>query len=230
MNNNRRIVEPIIPETFYCINKFEQYMPKGHTRSFTKGSIILSQGTESDNLLYVHSGCIALSIGTDDGHNKFLFHVREHSIGMTTFLPDNHELQISAVQNSTVCFFTIKQLLEIFREDEQLILDIMQNILTKTYYFMVQARELNFSRPSSRVFRLLYNLCLAEGERRGNCFYINSKLTQKAIGEITGTHYVTVCKLFSLLDKQEILKKTKDKIIIYDLEKLKALIHTIIDY
>ncbi|HWQ40997.1 MAG TPA: Crp/Fnr family transcriptional regulator [Desulfosporosinus sp.] len=230
MTIDRHILEPIIPEFFHSVEGLDKYMHLGHTRSFTKGSILLSQGTKADSVLYVHSGCLELSIGKDDGQNKFLFHIREHSIGMTIFLSTSHELQLTAIENSTVCFFSIEQLLEIFHDDDQLLLDFLQNVLTKTYYFMVQARDLNYSRPSSRVFRLVYNLCIAEGTLIDSSYHINTNLSQKAIGEITGTHYVTVCKLFNLLNKQGVAKKTKDKIIVYNLERLKELICEVIDY
>jgi len=230
MPNDRHIHEPVIPELFHSVEGLDKYMHIGHTRSFTKGSILLSQGTKSNSVLYVHSGCLELSMGTDDGHNKFLFHIREHSIGMTVFLSANHELQLTAIENSTVCFFDIEQLLKIFHDDDLILLDFLQNVLTKTYYFMAQARDLNYRRPSSRVFRLLYNLCIAEGKLIDGNYHINSNLSQKAIGEITGTHYVTVCKLFNLLNKQGVAKKTKDKIVVYNLERLKELICEVIDY
>lgn len=226
----RQIPGPIIPESFYPVDRLEKYMYLGRTCFYPKGSIILSQGMETNTLMYVQSGCLAVSMGMDDGHNKFLFHISGRSIGMTTFLSEYHELQIQAVKNSTVCFFSVEQILGIFREDEQIILDVLQNILTKVYYFMAQARDLNYCRPSSRVFRLLYNLCLNEGKLVGDCYIINSNLTQKAIGEITGTHYVTVCKLLNILEKQEVLKKTKEKIIVYDLDRLKNMINEVFEY
>lgn len=229
-NTKRQIEEPIIPDSFPCVERLEKYLHLGCTRSFSKGSIVLSQGRETNTLMYVQSGCLSVNMGTDDGHNKFLFLIGERSIGMTTFLSEHHELQIYAVKNSTVCFFSMEQILEIFDEDKQIILDILQNILTKVYYFMSQSRDLNFCRPASRVFRMLYNLCIHEGRFIGDCYQIKMKLTQKAIGDITGTHYVTVCKLFNMLDKQGILKKTKDTIFVYDLERLKSLIDVIIEY
>jgi CRP/FNR family transcriptional regulator len=226
----RLIPGPLLPESFYPVDRLEKYMHLGRACFYPKGSIILSQGNEINTLIYVQSGCLAVSMGLDDGHSKFLFHISGRSIGMTTFLSELHELQIQAVKNTAVCFFTVEQILEIFREDEQIILDILQNILTKVYYFMAQARDLNFCRPSSRVCRLLYNLCLNEGKLVGDCYLIHSNLTQKAIGEITGTHYVTVCKLFTILEKQGVLKKTKDKILVYDLDRLKNMIGEVFEY
>lgn len=226
----RRIPGPLIPESFCRVDRLEKYVHLGRMRSFSKGEIVLSQGAESNTLIYVQTGSLSVSIGADDGHDKFLFYIGERSIGMTTFLSECHEIQIVAVKNSRVFFFTLEQIMAIFHKEEQIILDIFQNIVSKVYYFMAQARDLNYCRPSSRVFRLLYNLCINEGKYVDGCYQIDTKLTQKAIGEITGTHYVTVCKLLSLLDKQGILKKTKDKIVVHNLERLKALIYEVIEY
>ncbi|WP_368292952.1 Crp/Fnr family transcriptional regulator [Dehalobacter sp. TBBPA1] len=229
-NIKRKIPDILIPETFNRIEHLGMYTHLANTRTFTKGSIVLGQGAESNSIVYVQSGCLSVGIGMEDGHNKFLFNITEGCIGMTTFLSEYHELQIHAVKTSTVCFFPIAQVLKIFHDDEQVILDILQNILSKVYYFMAHARDLNYSRPSSRVFRLLYNLCIHEGKFVGGSYVITSKLTQKAIADITGTHYVTVCKLFNILEKQEVLKKVKNKIYIYDLEKLKSLINEVVEY
>ncbi len=226
----RIIQDPLIPETFHRVEKLEQFLHLARTRTYAKGTIILAQGMEFDEIVYVRQGCLAVSMGADDGHQKFLFHIGEGSIGLSTFLGEYHEMQIHAVKNSTVSFFKVEQILTIFRQDERIILDILQNLLTKVYYFMGQARDLNFYRPSSRVFRLLYNLCVNEGEQVGDHYEINFSLTQKTIGEITGTHYVTVCKLFQMLDRQGIVKKSKDKMVVYDLERLRSLINEVIEY
>ncbi|MGI1659255.1 MAG: Crp/Fnr family transcriptional regulator [Desulfitobacterium sp.] len=226
----RIIQDPLIPETFHRVEQLEQVVHLARTRTYAKGTIILAQGMEFDEILYVQKGCLAVSMGADDGHQKFLFHISEGSIVLPTFLGEYHEMQIHAVKNSTISFFKVEQILDISRQDERIMLDVLQNLLTKVYYFMGQARDLNFYRPSSRVFRLLYNLCINEGQQVGDHYEINFSLTQKTIGEITGTHYVTVCKLFQLLDKQGILTKSKDKMIIYDLERLKSLINEVIEY
>jgi CRP/FNR family transcriptional regulator len=95
---------------------------------------------------------------------------------------------------------------------------------------MIQSRDLIFSWPSTRVFRLLYNLGLSEGRLENGVHVVKTRLTQKAIGEITGTHYVTVSKLFNYLEKQNILTKHKDRICIYDMARLKGLINEVIEY
>ncbi|TCX53469.1 Crp/Fnr family transcriptional regulator [Dehalobacter sp. 14DCB1] len=229
-STKRQIPGTIIPESFNRVDRLEKYVHLGSTRPFCKGSVVLSQGSETNNVMYVQSGCLAVSMGADDGHNKFLFQIGEQSIGMTTFLSENHELQIVAVKDSVVCFFTIEEVLKICHEDEQLIVDIIQNLSSKVYYFMTQSRDLNFSRPASRVFRFLYNLCLHDGKQIEDYYIIHSNLTQKAIGEITGTHYVTVSKLLTILEKQKVLRKTKDAIYVYNLEKLKNMINEVFEY
>lgn len=226
----RMYQEPIIPDAFHRIEQLDRFLHLARTRTYDKGSIIVSQGTKFEEFIYVQKGCLVVSMGTDDGDQKFLFHINEGSIGQAAFLGEYHEVQIQAAKNSMVSFFTVKQILEIIRQDEKTFLDLMQNIASKTYYFMSQARDLNFYRPSSRVLRLLYNLCMAEGKFMGDCYIIQSNMTQKTIGNITGTHHVTVCKLLNVLEKQHILKKTKDEIIVYDLNKLKNMINEIFEY
>ncbi|MDR1320175.1 MAG: Crp/Fnr family transcriptional regulator [Gracilibacteraceae bacterium] len=226
----RIIPEILIPESFYSVEGLEKYLHLGQTREFRKGEVILAQGVPNNSMLYVQSGCLSVNMCNEDGDNKFMFLICERSIGMSVFLSELHELLITATEAARLCFFTMEQALEIFRQDEQIMLDVLQNILSKVYYFMAQSRDLNFSRPSTRIFRLLYNLALTEGRLENGVQVVRTRLTQKAIGEITGAHYVTVSKLFNYLEKHEILTKHKDRICIYDMVRLKSLINEVIEY
>lgn len=221
---------PIIPDSFLNIDQLEQYTHLGLTRSYVKGEILLSPGIPCDKLTYVISGRLQVALEDDDGQEKFLFTLSEHSIGMTLFYSEGHETKIIALENSTVCYFSEEQLMQIFRQDEKLIFTIMKNIWIKTRYFTAQSREMSFYRPAARVLRLIYNFCITEGRFVNDYYEVQCKMTQNHIAQITGTHYVTVSKLFRLLKSEGILTKKKDRLIIYDLERLKELINEDIRY
>ncbi|MGI6449994.1 MAG: hypothetical protein ACOX3R_06800 [Desulfitobacteriia bacterium] len=68
-----KIPGTILPESFNRVDRLEKYLHLGNMRSFSKGSIVLAQGTEFNSLMYVQSGCLEVSMGTDDGHSNLTF-------------------------------------------------------------------------------------------------------------------------------------------------------------
>ncbi|EQB22668.1 Transcriptional regulator, Crp [Dehalobacter sp. UNSWDHB] len=230
-NNKKQIPRPYMLENFEQNERLEKYLHLAHKRIFPKGAIVEAQGENANSVLYVKSGCLGVSIGSDDGCTKFLFHINEKTIGAAiNSNEENSEVQIHAIRKSTVYFFALEDILEIFNEDKQVLLEVIQNILDKSYCLMTKTRDLSYYRPSSRILRFIYNLCISEGKLVDNYYIINTNLTQKTIGDITGTHYVSVSKLFKMLEQQRILKKTKDKIYIYNLPKLTSMIDEVLKY
>ncbi|MEA4901609.1 helix-turn-helix domain-containing protein [Desulfitobacterium sp.] len=74
------------------------------------------------------------------------------------------------------------------------------------------------------MLNFFYNLCLKNGKRVDNYYELTVDLSQKAIAKITGTHYVTVCKLLAYLRNEGIMEKKGKDVKIYDLDKLRDLI------
>lgn len=107
--NNKQIPRPYMLENFEKIERLEKYLHLAHKRIFPKGAIVQAQGKNANSILYVKSGCLGVSIGSDDGCTKFLFHVNEKTIGATiNSNEDNSEVQVYAIRKSTVYFLRLK--------------------------------------------------------------------------------------------------------------------------
>lgn len=213
----------VLPDTFYPVPKLGNYVHLGSERSYLKGETILLPGEVLGKAIFVISGRLKVSSLTDDSREIFIY-----SAGKSCFMDRlfNYCVErnfITADEDSKVCFFTKEQLLMIFKQDEEVILDIYRNLSSKNAYYINQIQETHLFSPSIRVFRLLYELYKTNGKWIDHSWQINVSLSNKKISEITGLHFVTVSKIFGFLKKQKILKKIKTKIIIYDEKKLKEL-------
>ncbi|MPN13976.1 hypothetical protein SDC9_161302 [bioreactor metagenome] len=111
----------------------------------------------------------------------------------------------------------------ILQHDKELLSEFITCYASKCFCFMNETKEIVLYKPSVRVLRLLYELCRTQGKLINNVYEIDVRISQRAISEITGVHFVTISKIFKCLKKENIVHKTTDKIIIYDLPKLKAL-------
>ncbi|AHF10426.1 Crp/Fnr family transcriptional regulator [Dehalobacter restrictus] len=220
----------VLPDTFYPVENLCDYLDFGSQRSYRKGEAVLLPDEVLGKIIFVLSGRLKVSTITPDGREKFIYSAGQYCLMDRLFSFEEDHILIIAVEDSKVCFFTKEQLLMVFKQDEELIIDVLRNFASKVYYFLNQTNELNLYSPSARILRLLYELYKSKGKYKNNTWEINIYLPNKGISEITGLHFVTVSKIFGYLKRQKILKKTKTKIIIYDVERLKSLIDEGITY
>ncbi|ACL18751.1 transcriptional regulator, Crp/Fnr family [Desulfitobacterium hafniense DCB-2] len=220
----------IFPDTFYPVPKFKDYIYLGSQRSYCKGETVLLPDEVLGRIIFVLSGKLNVSKITEDGREKFVYSAGQFCFMDRLFTFENDHMQIVAIEDSKVCLFSKEQLLAAFKQDEELIIDVLRHYDSKVYYFMNLNSEINLYSPSVRLLRLFYELSHSKGEYDKGVWKVEIELTNKKISEITGLHYVTVSKILGSLKKAGILKKRKSKIIIYDLEKLKALLEEGIAY
>jgi CRP/FNR family transcriptional regulator len=212
----------VIPDTFFPVEKLENYIHFGTAKSYGRGSAVVMPGEDIQTIIYVISGKLRVNMLIDDGRERLIFFAGKHGI-LGRLFPTCNEIYTVALEDSKVCIFSIQQLKQIFRIDDELIFDILRNYLSKVSYYMKQTAEMDYFYPTVRVVRLLHQLCISRGISVGNSYEVSIDLSLKSISEITGAHYVTVSKVIGCLKKQNILDKKKDKIIIHNLERLKEL-------
>ncbi|RJE48533.1 MULTISPECIES: Crp/Fnr family transcriptional regulator [unclassified Dehalobacter] len=219
----------IIPDNFYPVKGLQKYVHMGVLRKYQKGEFIIPAGEKIDRVIYVVSGKVSLNF-FEDKKQKIMFYACRHGVVDNLFSYQVILGNIVAEENSTVCFFSKEQLYEIFRKDDETHDEFITNLTCKCSFFMYVAKEMDFYSPSARVLRLINELCLSKGKLVNDVYKIDIKLTQKMISEITGVHSVTVCKILGWLKKEKIMRKTSDKIIIYDLQRLKDAIDMNLKY
>jgi CRP-like cAMP-binding protein len=211
----------VLPDTFYPVCKLKNYIHLGSQHSYYKGETVLLPDEVLGKIIFVVSGKLNVSKITDDGRERFIYSGGQYCFMDRLFTFENDHMLIVAGEDSRVCFFSKEQLLTVFKQDEEIIIDVLRHYDSKVYYFMNLSNEINLYSPSVRLLRLFYELNQSKGEYYNGVWEVEIELTNKKISEITGLHHVTVSKILGSLKKEGILKKRKNKIVIYDLEKLK---------
>lgn len=214
----------ILPSRFYPVLKLHEYTQLGVVRNYRKGDSVVLPGEIINKVIFVLSGKLGISFLNEDGRQKFMFYADPFTFADRLFAIEECFVHVVAEEDSTVCFFENEPLLRLLQQDKELLIEFITCYASKCTYFMREAKEMVLYKPSVRVLRLLYELCRAEGKAAGQSYVIDERVTQKAISEITGVHFVTISKLFRYLKDENILQKKSGSIIIYDLPKLKALI------
>ncbi|WP_368292965.1 Crp/Fnr family transcriptional regulator [Dehalobacter sp. TBBPA1] len=211
-----------IPDTFFPVERFQQHVDLGTTKYFAKGSVVVMPGEATSVIIYVVSGKLRVDKIIDDGRERLLYYAGQYGLIGRLYETCN-DIYVMAIEDSRICFFSKQQLREVFRRDEELVFDLLKNYVTKMSYYIKQFAEIDCFSPAVRIVRLLYELYLTQSIPLEDSYEINIDLSLKNISEITGAHYVTVSKVLNCLKSENILEKKKNKIIIYDSEKLKTL-------
>ncbi|NLI90795.1 MAG: Crp/Fnr family transcriptional regulator [Peptococcaceae bacterium] len=217
--------EHLIPDSFHPIERLKNYVHMGTVRNYQKRDTVVLPGEAINKVIYVLSGKLSVNFLNDDGKQKLMYKAGRYSIVDRLFPLENCFVHVVSDEKSKICFFSKEQLFTIFKQDDEIIYEFIVNYSSKCFHFMNEAKEMALYNPSIRVLRLLYELCLTEGKAVDGVYEINVRLSQRAISEITGVHFVTICRVFGWLRKENILHKTTDKIVIFDLQKLKDLIN-----
>ncbi|NBJ14524.1 MAG: Crp/Fnr family transcriptional regulator [Dehalobacter sp. 4CP] len=214
----------VVPDTFFPIEKLAKYTHLGSVKTYPKGSTVVFPGDKMLTLGYVIYGRLRISTFFEDEREKLLYFAGQHCI-LALLFTELSEIYAVATEDSRVCFFSERQIRQIFRADDDVAIDVLKSYQSKINYYIKQVTEMDYFNPTVRVVRLLYKLCLTSGIEVDDCIEINIDLSMKDISEITGTHYVTVSKVLGWLRRQNILEKKKNKIIIRNLAKLNILTH-----
>lgn len=212
----------VIPDSFYPVESLRKYIHLGTVKNYAKNSAVIIPGETTNALIIVLEGRIRVNLINDDGREVLLYFAGKNCL-LGRLFPTENNIYAVAIRDSIICRFTKDKLNDIFRDNEEIPFDIMKNYLAKVAYYMRQVAEINSYNPTIRILRLIYKLCIIHGKQLENAHEIVLPLSQASIAEITGAHYVTVSRVLNCLKKERVLNKKKDKIIIYDLEKLKLL-------
>jgi Cyclic nucleotide-binding domain. len=203
-----------IPDTFYPVEKLKDFTHMGTVKTYAKGSTIVFPDDENYMLIYVLSGRISVSVLADEEKEKLIYYTGENGIICARmYHMDNDNIYIVATQKSKVCYFSEEQLSTIFSQDNAIIFEIIKSFISKVRFCTKQNLELTYYNPTNRILRLLHEVYLSNGILVGDSYEICINLSLKFISQITGAHYVTVCRVLGYLKKQKIVEKIKTKLL-----------------
>lgn len=232
----------LLPYDFYRIEKLQEYIHLGIIKTYSKGSLVSSQEEHHEKAIYILNGKLRLYLLDNNtncnGKQLYVYTYLEDTLFLTSLfnIKEYNDPNIGyctnlvAIEDSEVCIFTKENLVEIFKQDEEIYFEILQSYLFKLRYYTNKSKDLICEKPSKRFFRFLYNLCLTKGIIVDGGYEVELDLSQQDLADIIGTHYVTINRLLNWLKEEKILSKTKNKIIFYDLNMLYSLIDKDVQY
>ena len=214
---------PKFPTRELCFNK---YAHLGTKHKLFQGEFINSCCNSNDDpyLYYIESGKILIGFERADGSVLSIAHrVKGNAFqceysGFASF--SNDRLKNIALENSLLVSFSKKQFKELIKEDDQFMEDFLY--IVHMYYATVGQRLLNTAslHANQKLLTWLDKLCKINFPNEQGHYAIECNITQQNIADLLFIHVTTCNKLLAELEREGIIKKTKEFLYIYDLNKI----------
>ena len=196
-----------------CKIKFE--------RSYKKGDIILKEGSEITNFIYLKSGIVKL--------HRTLSNKKDQIIKITklfdfislfsVFSETHYNYSVTAIENSVTCSIKLDEIIKLILENGNFGLDLIQKMSKNTDRIILQSLELKQRNLNGRIaFILLYF-----SKNIYNNLVFDLPVSRKEIGEYINMSTENVIRTFSEFRKDKVINIFGKTIEIVDLKSLEQI-------
>lgn len=195
------------------------------TERFTKKEGIFSEGDTSDWFYIVKRGKVKITKLSHEGKEIILELISPLDFfgGIAVMRGFPYPANAIAMEDTEVLKISRKNLLSIMDRFPSLMYCLATNIGDRIKGSHETLKSIALEKVEARIASLLIKLCDKAGEKVPEGVAINMKLTKQDIAEMVGTTVETSIRTMSKLSKAGLVSSKAGRIIIKDLDRLKAL-------
>lgn len=192
---------------------------------------LLKKGEEvpyapKDTLLYVKSGSVKSYICDESGEERLMYIFLEDSVVFYHF----HEYFIKRLlinETAEIYSVAIPEIMKFLQAKPEYIL-AWTGIVSSRYGVLLQNMlSINHCSAKHKVYSFIYQLALKYGKQNGQQYTIKTFPSSTDVASITGVHRSNATTYINELQSQDVLKKEKNTLVIYDLDLLKNIIDSL---
>lgn len=196
-------------------------------KKYKKDEIIFFEGEKGEYIYIIKKGKVKMLKMNQNGDEQILNIFKKDDILAEVVLFDKENYPATAIALSKVQLFTInsKELSKIFLDHPQITVKVMKVMSSRLRRAQQNIRDFGLKDSKSRLASLLYHLAEKHGEKKENEISISLFLTQKELANMIGTSRETVSRTLKIIEKQNIISTSRQKIVVNSIEKLKKLMN-----
>ncbi|MBI9037518.1 MAG: Crp/Fnr family transcriptional regulator [Bacteroidales bacterium] len=190
-------------------------------KSFKKGEIILKEGDEITNFIYLKSGMVKLhrNLSTKKDQIINITKLFDFISLFSVFSETKYNYSVSAIEDSVTCNIKLSEIRKLILENGKFALDLIQKMSKNTDRIILQSLELKQRNLNGRVaFILLYF-----AKEIYNNLVFDLPVSRKEIGEYINMSTENVIRTFSEFRKDKIINIFGKTIEIIDLKNLEQI-------
>ena len=213
-------------------SKFVHYIDRGRMEKFFEGETIAKgcNGDDDPYLYYIVSGKVKICYQRSDCSELVLFYRERGNIFQAEYKRFasicSDRLRFIAAENTVAVAFTKAQVYELFCEDKELLDEFLLTVHLTYASFAQRLVNTAYLTSGTRLLTWLNKLCAFSEPTEEGYYELPCDLTQQQIADLLFIHVSTCNKLFSFLEKENLVKKTKNHIVVYDWLKLREYLET----
>ncbi len=216
--------------TDYCENYAEEMallFSISTIKDLAPGEILCMADNPSTGKFYIiESGKVKVSIVRQDGSEKILgIHEKNTIIGEATAVDGRpHFATYAALENTRVRVVAMEDFYALTDKYPH-VAQLMMAAFARVVRMLVrQIEDISFLGANKRVAHMLYKLLLEIGQKTPRGVMISKKVTHEDIANLTGLSRVSVSLALNVFEEMGILRKKRQMIEVFDMEKLRSIV------
>jgi|SRR5699024_1486199 len=199
-------------------------LDNGLVHKCKKGEVLFREGMQMDAIYLIKKGKIKLSTINDNGDEKTVGIIGKNSMVGTSSLFNNAQYMFNAtaVTDTLLLKYNKTEFISKVFNDKEMITQVLKILSGRIRILTNHVLDLSFDHSYKRLAKALLDISNTYGVKTENGnILIKLNITQRELGEIIGTTWVTVSHNLKKLTESGVIKKDKKNYIITNLDKLK---------
>ncbi len=193
-------------------------------RKLRKNMPVFMEGEPGEAFYYVKSGKVKIYRTYEDGREHIVHILGEGDVfgEATLFSGIAYPASASVYEDSVIGAIRNSDLERLILQSPGLSLKIIKLLTSKLVQAQYKIRDLTFNDVFSRTAAQLLKLAGDHGKQSDKGIVINIPLSRQELAEMAGTTRETVSRVLSKFRKEKSIAEQEERIVILDLEKLRA--------
>ena len=226
MATNQDYRSILIPNEPFRRLKIAAYKDQGHKKKLFKGESIHIGARSPDDpyFYYIDEGQIVCMFERESGEGTPIYWRNEGNAFSAECFDfasiGRYEARFVATKNTVLFSFTMKQLYDFMHEDPELFYEF---VYVCHMSFAQMGHRLSNTGSQSAVERVamwLQKLCAVSEPRADGTYDIPCPMTLQQLSQLLLLHITTCTKIIAMLEADGVIKRTRDRIEVFDVEKL----------
>ena len=199
-------------------------------KDYAAGQLIYIQGEARRPYFYlIEQGKVKISLLSKDGSEKIIIIQENNTLFGYAATFDGHPYfhTATAMEETRLRVIDINDFLKLAEKHPKVSLLIISAFARVTRMLVLQIEDFSFLDAEKRVAHMICKLAYEVGQKTPKGLLIAKKVTQEEIASLTGLSRVSVSLAMNHFEDLDILRKKRNMIEVFDIEKLKAFVGNI---
>ncbi len=190
-------------------------------KSYKKGEYIFYEGDPGNQFFMIIKGKVKLvkMIANGDEHILSIFTKNDIIAEVVAFDHGNYPASAVALEETQLAVFANNSIEELIEKNPQIGLKLLKEMSARLRRSQQVIRDLALKDSPGKMIGILKVLAKKHGKKKGNKIEIDLPLTQQEIANMIGTSRETVSRIFRKFEEDGILKTSRNKIVILDINE-----------